>query len=52
MADYAPFSGHQLYAPKGTGTLYARARRPLYRAPWPMAAKKAAAAPAPKTCPA
>lgn len=27
--DYAPFSGHKLYAPKGIGFLYASARAPL-----------------------
>lgn len=27
--DYAPFSGHKLYAPKGIGFLYATARAPL-----------------------
>ncbi|MFI5299943.1 MAG: aminotransferase class V-fold PLP-dependent enzyme [Polyangiales bacterium] len=27
--DYAPFSGHKLYAPKGVGMLYARAGVPL-----------------------
>jgi cysteine desulfurase len=27
--DYAPFSGHKLYAPKGTGMLYVRAGAPF-----------------------